>query len=112
MKCAQYGLSSTKLRATKNWRSSLTWQVCLSVRLKFALRMEQTAVIKETLRMAVPTPIGLPRVVPPSGAVISGVDIPGGVSVSCPSVNGSYLTPLADGCEPEPSFCIIFGRGL
>ncbi len=43
--------------------------------------MEQTAVIKETLRLAVPTPAGLPRVVPPPGAVISGIKIPGGVRV-------------------------------
>jgi cytochrome P450 len=50
--------------------------------------MEQTAVIKETLRMAATLPAGLPRVVPPSGAVISGVEIPGGVRVSCPSVFG------------------------
>ena len=48
--------------------------------------MEQTAVIKETLRVAVPTPAGLPRVVPPPGAVISGVKIPGGVRFSRPSV--------------------------
>jgi cytochrome P450 len=44
--------------------------------------MEQTAVIKESLRLASPTPAGLPRVVPSSGAVISGVRIPGGVRVS------------------------------
>lgn len=41
-----------------------------------------TAVIKETLRMALPLPAGLPRVVPSSGAVISGVEIPGGTVVS------------------------------
>jgi len=41
-----------------------------------------TAVIKETLRIATPIPAGLPRVVPPSGAVISGADIPGGTVVS------------------------------
>ncbi|KAF8488493.1 putative cytochrome P450 [Russula emetica] len=41
-----------------------------------------TAVIKETLRMATAIPAGLPRVVPPSGAVISGADIPGGTVVS------------------------------
>jgi len=41
-----------------------------------------TAVIKEALRIAVPTPAGLPRVVPPSGAVISGTKIPGGTVVS------------------------------
>jgi hypothetical protein len=64
------------------------------------------------LRMATPTPIGLPRVVPPSGAVISGVEIPGGVSVSCPSVNEPYLTSPADGREPEPYFYIVLRRGL
>ncbi|KAH9979104.1 cytochrome P450 [Lactifluus volemus] len=41
-----------------------------------------TAVIKETLRLTVSIPGGLPRVVPPSGAVISGVRIPGGTVVS------------------------------
>ena len=41
--------------------------------------MEQTAVVKEALRMATAVPAGLLRVVPPSGAVISGVQIPGGV---------------------------------
>jgi len=41
-----------------------------------------TAVIKEALRISVPTPAGLPRVVPPSGAVISGAKIPGGAVVS------------------------------
>jgi hypothetical protein len=46
--------------------------------------MEQTAVIRETLRMATAIPAGLPRVVPPSGAVISGVNIPGGVRASSP----------------------------
>jgi cytochrome P450 len=53
----------------------------------FSSRAEQTAVIKETLRMAVAVPMGLPRVVPRSGAVISGVRIPGRVRVSlCTSV--------------------------
>ncbi|KAI0250004.1 putative P450 monooxygenase [Lactifluus subvellereus] len=46
------------------------------------LSLEQTAVIKETLRLATTTPAGLPRVVPPSGAVISDVWIPGGTVVS------------------------------
>jgi cytochrome P450 len=55
----------------------------------FVLRIEQTAVIKETLRLAVPTPAGLPRVVPASGAVLSDVVIPGGVRVSCPPALGS-----------------------
>jgi len=41
-----------------------------------------TGVIKESLRLASPTPAGLPRVVPSSGAVISGVRIPGGTVVS------------------------------
>ncbi|KAI0298852.1 putative cytochrome P450 [Russula brevipes] len=44
--------------------------------------LASTAVIKETLRMAAAVPAGLPRVVPPSGAVISGVSIPGGTVVS------------------------------
>src|SRR6266481_1348189 len=34
------------------------------------------------LRVSVTVPAGLPRVVPPSGAVLSGVKIPGGVSAS------------------------------
>jgi cytochrome P450 len=54
---------------------------CLSLELFPHERTEQTAVIKETLRMAGTVPIGLPRVVPRSGAVISGVKIPGGVRV-------------------------------
>ncbi|KAH9998261.1 cytochrome P450 [Russula vinacea] len=41
-----------------------------------------TAVIKEALRIGTPTPAGLPRVVPPAGAVISGVEIPEGTVVS------------------------------
>jgi len=39
----------------------------------------------------VPVPAGLPRVVPPSGAIISGVKIPGGVRVSWQPVIVSYL---------------------
>ncbi|KAH9062299.1 putative cytochrome P450 [Lactarius vividus] len=39
-------------------------------------------VIKEMLRIAPAVPAGLPRVVPPSGAVIAGVRIPGGTVVS------------------------------
>ena len=60
--------------------------------------------------MAVPTPAGLPRVVPPSGAVISGVDIPGGVRVSSQSIFGSHLMFLTDSCEPEPPFRVVFRR--
>ncbi|KAI9434304.1 cytochrome P450 [Lactarius indigo] len=41
-----------------------------------------TAVIKEMLRIAPAVPAGLPRIVPPSGAVIAGIRIPGGVVVS------------------------------
>ncbi|KAI0282040.1 cytochrome P450 [Russula brevipes] len=44
--------------------------------------VDETAVIKEMLRMAVAVPMGLPRVVPRSGAVISGVRIPGSTVVS------------------------------
>ncbi|KAF8488488.1 cytochrome P450 [Russula emetica] len=47
-----------------------------------ASAMGQTAVIKEALRIAVPVPVGLARIVPPSGAIISGVKIPGGTVVS------------------------------
>ncbi len=53
------------------------------VRHEFALSMEQTAVIKETLRVTVAVPGGLPRKVSPSGGEICGVKIPGGVSASC-----------------------------
>ena len=42
-----------------------------------------TAVIDETLRMHHPTPINLPRVVPPEGQMIDGQWIPG--NVRCPS---------------------------
>jgi len=41
-----------------------------------------TAVVKETLRLAPAMPVGLARVVPPEGATISGVRIPGGTTVS------------------------------
>jgi len=61
--------------------------ILLDVPSELTRRMEQTAIIKETLRLAVPTPAGLPRVVPPPGAVISGVRIPGGVRVSRTSVH-------------------------
>jgi hypothetical protein len=60
--------------------------------------------------MAVTLPAGLPRVVPPSGAVISGVEVPGGVRVSCPSVFGFYLIPSADGRKPECPFRLVFRR--
>jgi len=41
-----------------------------------------TAVTKEALRISIAIASGLPRIVPPSGAVISGVKIPGGTIVS------------------------------
>jgi len=41
-----------------------------------------TVVIKEALRISVAIASGLPRIVPPSGAIISGVKIPGGTIVS------------------------------
>lgn len=99
---------SSELRSIRE--ASLLGKCVYFVGLEFALSMEQTAVIKETLRMAVTLPAGLPRVVPPSGAVISGVEIPGGVSVSCPYVFGYYLMPSADGREPECSFRFVFRR--
>jgi hypothetical protein len=55
--------------------------------------------------MAVPTPVGLARIVPPSGAIISGARIPGGVRVSHPyylSVFASCLMPSTDSRKPEP----------
>ena len=60
--------------------------------------------------MALPTPAGLPRVVPQTGAVISGVKIPGGVRVSYLSVFRSYLIFSTDSCEPEPTFRVVFRR--
>ena len=97
MACPRPG---SELRRTR--KAPLFGKCVYVVRLEFALSMEQTAVIKEMLRIATPTPIGLPRVVPPSGAMISGVNIPGGVSVSCPSVNGLYVMLPIDDREPEP----------
>ena len=79
----------------------------------FALtKNKQTAVVKEALRIAVPTAAGLARVVPPSGATISGVKIPGGVRVSCLSDIRSCLMPLAGCCKPEPPFRIVLRRYL
>lgn len=73
--------------------------------------MEQTAVIKETLRLAAPTPAGLPRVVPPPGAVISGVRIPGGVRVSPTSLYPhSFLISSAERRQPERPLCLLFRR--
>ena len=60
--------------------------------------------------MAATLPAGLPRVVPQSGAVISGVEIPGGVRVSCSFVFGFYLMPSADSREPESPFRFVFRR--
>jgi len=74
--------------------------------------MEQTAVIKETLRLASPTPAGLPRVVPPPGTVISGVRIPGGVRISRTYSFCPWLMPLADSREPERPFRVVFRGGL
>ncbi|KAF8488479.1 cytochrome P450 [Russula emetica] len=44
--------------------------------------LEKLPYLAKTLRIATPTPIGPPRVVPPSGAVMSGVKVPGGTVVS------------------------------
>jgi hypothetical protein len=74
--------------------------------------MEQSAVVKETLRIAVPVPAGLPRIVPPAGAVISGVEIPGGVRVSCPFFFVSCLKTVADSSEPEPTFRVVLRGGF
>ena len=75
------------------------------------MRMVQTFVIKETLRVAVPTPAGLPRVVPPSGAMISGVKIPGGVRCMYTCLGSYLMSPtLADSCEPESPLRVVFRR--
>ena len=115
MRCALRGLYLTKLRPMKTSRTFLSWQACLLTISRFALSMKQTAVIKETLRIAISVPASLPRVVPPSGAVISGVSIPGGVGVSCPSVFCySFLMSLqtvVSQCVPYVSFSEeIFAR--
>ena len=75
-----------------------------------ALRMGQTAVIKETLRVAVPTPARLPSVVLPSGAMISGVKIPGGVRFMYTCL-GPYLMSSTDSCEPESPFRVVWRIG-
>ena len=65
------------------------------------------------LRIAPAVPVGLPRVVPPSGAVIAGVRIPGGVRVShtfppFPPFDIYHV----DGCQPKCSFCPLFRTNL
>jgi cytochrome P450 len=57
-----------------------------------------TAVIKEMLRIAPAVPVGLPRVVPPSGAVITGVRIPGGTVVS----QSALFVHLSEQIFPRP----------
>jgi hypothetical protein len=57
--------------------------------------------VKETLRLAPATPVGLARVVPPEGAAISGVRIPGGVGVS-----PSQRRVKVDLKAKAPSLCI------
>jgi hypothetical protein len=106
-----YSRPSTKLRRSRE-ASFLGKCIYLSDVSSLSGRNKQTAVIKEALRIGVPTPAGHTRVVPPSGAVISGVKIPGGVRVSCPSVIGSCLMPLEDSREPELPLCIVFRRNL
>lgn len=53
------------------------------------------AVINETLRIHHPTPINLPRVVPPEGQMIDGHWVPGGVSV------WFFLLPVLDGVSKQ-----------
>jgi len=81
-------------------------------------------VIKETLRMSVPAPAGLPRVVPPSGAVISGAAIPGGTVVSQSILFVSFSEEvftrpheflpdrwLEPGSKALESWLVVFSRG-
>ncbi|KAH9985202.1 putative cytochrome P450 [Russula compacta] len=83
-----------------------------------------TAVIKETLRVAVPTPAGLPRVVPPSGAMLSGVKIPGGTVVSQSPLFVSFSEEIFDrphdflpdrwlqpGSQALENWLVIFSKG-
>lgn len=50
------------------------------------------AVIQEALRMFPPLPLGLPRLVPPGGAIVDGHVVPEGVSCQCENVEEETLT--------------------
>ncbi|KKK12917.1 hypothetical protein P175DRAFT_0528276 [Aspergillus ochraceoroseus IBT 24754] len=57
-----------------------------------------TAVVRESLRMAHPTPGLIPRVVPPGGAQIGSVSVPGGVTISM----ANAMVEMNEVLFPEP----------
>ncbi|KAI0265866.1 putative P450 monooxygenase [Gloeopeniophorella convolvens] len=57
-----------------------------------------TAVIKESLRIAPAVPSALPRIVPPSGATIAGVVVPGGVIVG----QSALFVSFSEKIFPQP----------
>jgi hypothetical protein len=66
------------------------------------------------LRIAPAVPVGLPRVVPSSGATIAGVGIPAGVRVTFPK--STLIRPVddnpTDGREPKSLVCPLFRTDL
>ncbi|KAI1769943.1 putative cytochrome P450 [Hypoxylon cercidicola] len=102
---------------TTNTLAYLLWIVCKSPEIKEKLLAELRTlpsdfsdqdvrglayldmVIQETLRLYTATPSGLPRLVPPGGATLSGHFIPGGYTVSAQSYSmhrnpAVYANPL------------------
>ncbi|KAI0265032.1 cytochrome P450 [Gloeopeniophorella convolvens] len=74
---------SASLRAMRRSRSSRSWYAPRSsARDSGKVGLLLDGVIKETLRLAPASTSGLPRVTPPSGAIISGIMVPGGAIVS------------------------------
>lgn len=71
----------TLKRLTKEIRENFVSEADITVPSTMKLPYLE-AVINETLRIHHPTPINLPRVVPPEGQMIDGHWIPGGVSAS------------------------------
>jgi cytochrome P450 len=71
----------TLKRLTKEVRESFKSEADITIQSTLNLPYLQ-AVINETLRIHHPTPINMPRVVPPEGSMVDGDWIPGGVSAS------------------------------
>ena len=71
----------TLKQLTKEIRESFEKEADITIHSTLSLPYLNT-VINETLRIHHPTPINLPRVVPPEGQMIDGYWIPGGVSAS------------------------------
>lgn len=83
-----------------------------------------TGVVKEALRISMPIASGLPRIVPPSGAIVSGVKIPGGAIVSQSPYFVSFseeifarpreLLPdrwLQPGSKALENYLVVFSKG-